>query len=168
MEKLTCPVCGLELTGLEAACPRCTFPNISSASGSEEEKQALEKLVVEFRRRYWSNAKISLNVYTNRLTDDGEVEVAQTEQITLAKAGDLEPGKILWYPEKFARLFGDCTLNVIVESNDGAREEHSVTLENPRVQDFWSVGVLSDEKMNFRIVIGTEKQYSSSGPIAML
>ena len=87
MEKLTCPVCGLELTGLEAACPRCTFPNISSVSGSEEEKQALEKLVVEFRRRYWSNAKISLNVYTNRLTDDGEVEVAQTEQITLAKAG---------------------------------------------------------------------------------
>ena len=167
MEKQMCRVCGLPLSGMEAECPRCKFPVIAMMTGSDEEKEAMDRLVKEYSLKYWSKASVSLRVYSNRLTENGEVEVASSELVLLGKASDFEPGKILWYPEKFARLFVDCSLELMIEDDNGKQETKTVTLENPRVQDFWSVGILPGEQKDFRIVLGTPKQYSKSEPVSL-
>lgn len=164
---MKCKVCGYVLEEGRARCPECGFPVMMMVEGSQQEEQKIAELASGYRRQKLVKASVSLNVYTNEMTDD-QVMVKNQECIVLAAGESLGGDAIIWYPEKFARLEGEPVLRLSVVNSKGETKALSLEIANPKIEDFWQVGVLPEAGMKCRVVLGKMDQYTSTEEISLL
>ena len=164
---MKCKVCQSEIDKGITKCSKCGFPVLQMTQGTAAEEEKLNKLAESFKKKKMENVRISLVVYTNAM-DEYRVKVVRTDEILLASGSHLDVGKILWYPEKFARQSGDCHLNMKVTGSDGNVKNFKVSLKNPNIMDFWKVGIYPMDGMEFKVVVGNETSYSSSDKFSFL
>lgn len=164
---MKCQVCKHEVEQGRARCPVCGFPVIQMVEGDTSEEEKRDELAKNYRRRKLENVSISLKVYTNAM-EDGDIRITDESFILLAEKDALIGDEIIWYPEKFARLTGDCILRIEVANVDGQIKEQDIRIENPDIMDFWQVGVLPLEGFQCRIILGSREKYSISDIISYL
>jgi hypothetical protein len=109
-------------------------------AGTQEEETRGDELAGEYRAKKLGSVKIRLKVYKNELKNE-QVQAVQTDYISLFQGNQWKKEGILWYEERFARLSGDCKINLEVVHTDGKKEESTLLIHNPQVEDFWHVGV---------------------------
>lgn len=169
-----CMVCGLKFEDNEQSttCSRCGFQLPALIGDSEEELNAARgyvvKLAENYRAKYWSSAKLYIEVYNHAVDNNGEVRTLGSEDVFLTETGDFKEGEIKWYGEKFARLTGNISMNVSFGRDGEARTGKTVYIENPAISDFWYVGVKYDGDNKYRIVVGNREKYSASEPFECL
>lgn len=164
---MKCKVCGCELEEGRAMCGKCGFPVMVMVEGDSKEEEKINELAAGYRRKKMAGVGIALKVYTNEMVD-GDVKVKNEAYITLADGDSLSGNTICWYPEKFARLTGDCNIQVSVVNTQGETKNYTMTLANPNIMDFWQVGVLPEDGFKCRIVLGNTKKYVASDVISYL
>ncbi len=163
-----CMVCGLEIAEneLSTRCKRCGFPFPALIGGSEEEIENAKKNAAlyaqDYRSKYWTSAKIYLEVYNHAVDNNGGVRTLGAEDIFLAETKDFREGEIKWHGEKFARLTGNITLKVSYGHDGEKRNVITLAVENPSITDFWNAGVKYEGKDMYRIAIGTPQKFSLS------
>jgi hypothetical protein len=158
---MKCLSCGMQFGDELVRCPRCGFPVIGLVDDSEESREQVLKMAADYRKKHWAGAKIYLEVYTNLITN-GEVKVEEKSYILLGETKEMSEGEIRWYPEKFARLKGYCELNVAVENGDAERRVIKLTVPNPKINDFWQVGLKKQADDACCIVVGNENKYAEA------
>lgn len=164
---MKCKVCNYAMNPGMAKCPKCGFPVLQMVKGDGAEEKRMKELADKFRKKKVETVKIWMTVCTNTKVND-KVNVAKEENILLARGEQLLKAPILWYPEKFARLSGNCRLKLSIVHTDGRCEKKDVLINNPNINDFWSVGIMPLDGMEFRVVLGNEKTYSSSDKFSFL
>ena len=163
---MKCLVCGLEFSDDVARCPRCKFYVPGATDDSEESRKIIKDMADEYRRKYWSAAKVFLKVYTNKVNGD-KVVTAKTDELYIGETDKLNKGEILWNGEKFARLYGDCELNVVVDREGEERKTHALYVANPKLSDFWNVGLKKQNDDQYCITVGNNSKYAESEPFSI-
>lgn len=158
---MKCLVCGLELDDELVRCPRCKFYVPGATDDSEESRKRIKELADEYRRKYWSAAKVFLEVYTNAVKDDKVVTV-KTDELFIGETDKINDGEIAWNGEKFARLHGDCQLNIVVDREGEARKKLKLSVENPKISNYWHVGLKKQSDDRYCITVGSNSKYAES------
>ena len=104
---MKCYVCGMDHVSREdGECPDCGF-QLASMSGAEslqEYEAAVKEMADEYRELYREAVTVGLTVYSYKEDEAGEnLVIDKIEEIPLL-GNESSVGKILWYPEAFARL----------------------------------------------------------------
>lgn len=165
-----CEVCGTEKDANSARCSVCGFPYIGISGLTEDElqesRERVRKAAGEYRAKYWNCGKLYLEVYTNKLEND-KIKVAKTERILLGDYRELPEDEIVWYSgEKFARLVGNCKLNLIAEWN-GVEKAFEVNVKNPNTDGFWYVGIKRLAETKLCLAVGDKSKFSLSLPVSL-
>ena len=163
---MLCLVCKNEMDPNAAKCPRCGFPVIHVPDGDEAGRQAALEMAEQYRGEFWADWEILLEVRTNPLREGG-LDVDR-DHVKLADWRELEPGKILWYQESFARVSGTAVvLKCMVRRADETPRVISCTLAVPDTDTFWQVGVVGTET-GFRLALGNPASFTQSKEITLL
>ena len=164
---MKCKVCNCEVGSGIAKCSKCGFPMLQMVQGDSAEEKHMNDLASSFRKKKVEAVRIYMNVYTNVI--DGErAKIVKEEEILLAKGEHMSGSQILWYSEKFAQLSGECQLKLNIVRTNGEKTKSSIRLQNPNIDDFWQVGILPLDGMEFQVVLGNQRAYSSSERISYL
>lgn len=164
---MRCRVCNSEIDTGIAKCPKCGFPVLQMVKGDVAEEKKMNELAENFRKKKVETVSVQMVVYSNGIEND-KPKVIKEDYILLAKGEQLLGHEIIWYPENFARLSGDCKLRVRLIRTNGESQDVDISVENPNIMDFWKIGVAPQDGMAFKIVLGSKKSYSSSEKISYL
>ena len=164
---MKCKVCNCEVSSGIAKCSRCGFPVLQMVQGNADEEKRMNDLASSFRKKKIEPVRIYMNVYTNAMDGD-HAKVVKEEEILLAAGEQMTGSQILWYPEKFAQLSGECQVKLNIVRTSGEKTYLPVSLRNPNISDFWQVGILPLDGMEFQVVLGNQKSYSDSERISYL
>ncbi len=164
---MKCKICKHEMNPGIAKCPKCGFPALQMMKGNAEEEKKVNELANNFRKNKIAPVKIEMTVYTNAMEND-KVKVVKEEKILLAKGEQLLESEIIWFSENFARLSGDCKLKLSIVHTNGEMENVTVSVENPNIMDFWKVGIMPLDGLEFKVVLGNKKIYSCSDKFSYL
>lgn len=158
---MKCLCCGMDFSVDLGKCPRCKFPVIGLTDDSEESRKQLLKMAADYRKKHWHECKVFLEVYSNKIKNY-EVVTEAKEYILLGETSKMPSGGIRWNAEKFARLNGDCKLNVAIECEGTDRKLIKLSVANPKINDFWQVGLKKKTDDAYCIVVGNEAKYTES------
>lgn len=164
---MKCKVCNCEVTSGLAKCSKCGFPMLQMVKGDVEEEKKINELAKNFRKKKVEPVRVQLKVYTNAM-ENNTVKVVKEENILLAQGQQLLEDTIIWYPENFARLSGDCELKLNLIRTNGKPQEISISVANPNIKDFWKIGLQPLEGMEFQVVLGNKNTHSCSDKISYL
>ncbi|MEE0751176.1 hypothetical protein [Frisingicoccus sp.] len=164
---MECKVCGSALEEGRVRCPECGFPVMMMVEGTLQEKEKIEELARDYRKKKLAAASVALIVYTNEISGD-QVTVKAQECIVLASGEKLSGHAIVWYPECFARLDGHPTLRLSIVNSKGETRVQSMEIANPQIQDFWQIGVLPEAGFKCRLVLGNADKYTVTESISLL
>ena len=164
---MKCKICNCEVPSGSAKCLKCGFPVLQMVQGDAAEEQKMNELAENFRKKKVAPVCIYLTVYTNELNKN-QVKVVQTEKILLAQGEQLLSSGIIWYPEKFARLSGVSKLDLSVTHTNGETKNRSISVSNPNIEEFWQVGIVPLNGMEFKVALGNAATYSCSETISYL
>ena len=164
---MKCKICNCELTSGTAKCLKCGFPVLQMIKGDAAEEQKMNDLVKNFRKKKVEPVRIYLTVYKNAIEKD-KVKVVETEKILLAKGDQMIGTEIIWYPEKFARLSRVGQIQLSVVHTNEQEKEVKVSMPVPNISDFWQVGVVPLDGMEFKLALGNVTTYSCSETISYL
>ena len=103
-----------------------------------------------------------------KYTDYDKVKVVKEDKILLAQGDQLAGNQIIWYPENFARLSGDCKLKLSLVHTNGDLEDMNISVANPNIMDFWNIGIMPLEGLEFKVVLGNKNTYSCSDKFSYL
>lgn len=164
---MKCRVCNSEINVGIAKCPKCGFPVLQMVKGDAAEEKKMNELADNFRKKKVGPVRIQMTVYTNALEND-KVKVVKEEDILLAQGEQLLENGIIWYPENFARLSGDCKLKLKLIRTNGESQTLNISVANPNIMDFWKIGVQPLDGLEFKVVLGNTNGYSSSDKFSYL
>ena len=160
---MKCLVCGNENVDKRSGeCPDCGFELIGwTGSGDQEEYMEIVKEMVEdYRRDYRKTISVALLVPTYESDEGGTLTMKSEDPIVLAGETPAESvGEVKWYPERFARLdAGEALklqLSISSANNGGLKKEVEMTAPDWG-SVFWKIGILEEDNLHFRLVLGAE------------
>ena len=164
---MKCKICNCEVTSGSAKCLKCGFPVLQMIKGDAAEEQKMNELANNFRKKKVEPVRIYLTVYKNAIEKD-QVKVVETENILLAQGNQLLNTAIIWYPEKFARLSSVGQIKLSVVHTNGQTQEIEISMPTPNVSDFWQIGIVPLNGMEFKLALGNTATYSCSEKISYL
>ena len=164
---MKCKVCNCEVGSGIAKCSRCGFPVLQMVNGGAEEEKYMNELASSIRKKKFDPVRIYMTVYTNKI-EENRAKAVKEDQILLAKGDQMLHSDILWYPEKFAQLSGECRVKLNIIHTNSERCEISVDIQNPQINDFWQIGVRPLAGMEFQLVLGNQTTYRCSDRISYL
>ncbi len=164
---MKCKVCNNEMNPGIAKCLRCGFPVLQMVKGDSAEEKKMNELAENFRKKMIGPVKIQMTVYTNAMENDN-VKIVKEDKILLAQGEQLFGKQIIWYPENFARLSGECKLKLSLVHTNGDLENLNISVDNPNIMDFWNVGIMPLEGLEFKVVLGNKNAYSCSDKFSYL
>lgn len=159
-----CKCCGHEVVG--SKCPYCGCMNIAlldnSASSTESERCNKYKMkIIEQLRDFSIEAyNYKWNETTSKLELVGRIH-------TKIADGNDSFGKIKWSEKSFGQNFDDNekerTVTIGYEFKD---QKHTINavLKTVKCDDFWKIGIRLNDDLTISIYLGTESNYTSSGP----
>ncbi|MBQ2288240.1 MAG: hypothetical protein II251_05995 [Lachnospiraceae bacterium] len=164
---MKCKICNHEMNPGIAKCPKCGFPVLQMVKGDAAEEKRMNELADNFRKKKMEPVRIQMTVYTNAMEND-KVKVVKEDKILLAQGDQLAGNQIIWYPENFARLSGDCKLKLSLVHTNGDLEDMNISVANPNIMDFWNIGIMPLEGLEFKVVLGNKNTYSCSDKFSYL
>lgn len=160
---MKCYVCGMDHVSREdGECPDCGF-QLASMSGAEslqEYEAAVKEMAEEYRELYREAVTVGLVVYSYKEDEAGEnLVIDQTEEIPLLGT-ESSVGKILWYPEAFARIEAGekVSLTLSVEKPRAGKIEKQAEFTAPDWGSvFWKIGILEKEQLSFTLILAADE-----------
>lgn len=160
---MKCLVCGNEHVDKKTGeCPDCGFELIGwTGSGEQEEYMKIMGAMVEdYRKDYRKTISVNLLVPSYESNEEGILTMKSEDPIVLAGENPVEPmGRVKWYPERFARMDAGEAIKFQLSINSarkkGLKKEVEMTAPNWG-SVFWKVGILEEDQLHFRLVLGAE------------
>ena len=160
---MKCYVCGMDHVSREdGECPDCGF-QLASMSGAEslqEYEAAVKEMAEEYRELYREAVTVGLTVYSYKEDEAGEnLVIDKIEEIPLL-GSESSVGKILWYPEAFARIEAGekVSLTLSVEKPRQGKIEKKAEFTAPDWGSvFWKIGILEKEQLSFTLILAADE-----------
>lgn len=154
--KNECLVCGKVFEG--NSCPRCSFPVIYYAEGSEVDS-VIEKhkpIIEAHRAKFFNSIKLGVMIYRSK-DEGGKTAPDRKEKLPFGTLSECF-GKELWLAQSFARIPGVKELNVCLYAEfKGETYERTVTVPNIEAPGFQYLGVCAGED-SFRVRLKNESE----------
>lgn len=161
---MKCYVCGMDHVSREdGECPDCGF-QLASMSGAEslqEYEAAVKEMADEYRELYRESVTVGLTVYSYKEDEAGEnLVIDKIEEIPLL-GNESSVGKILWYPEAFARIEAGekVSLTLSVEKPREGKIEKKAEFTAPDWGSvFWKIGILEKKQLSFTLILAADEK----------
>ena len=164
---MKCLVCGSdEVNKKTGECPGCGFEMISwTGSGEQGEYlQIMEEMAKDYHADLRKEISVELLVPSYERNSEGNLNIKSEDFIVLAGKEEEKPGTVKWYPERFARMDAGekICLRLSIKRTSGKELKKEVEMTAPDWGSvFWKIGILEEEKLHFRLVLGSEENDGS-------
>lgn len=159
---MKCYVCGKEnLDTALSHCSQCGFPLLKIVGG-EQARDEIQKMVRDYREKYFGNAKIGVTSYSYELERNLKLHEKFLTVLT-ERYLDLKRGEIAWSERSFAAIgAGEIfVLKVLIEM-DEKKVQKEISMTAPETSSPWKIGVLPEDEVSFSIVVGETENYARS------
>lgn len=162
--QMECIVCGTENSGF--VCPVCGY--MSSASYGDDVDFAKEiERADEYRAGMLARVRVKIPVYSykNKIKmEDRQLLVEEPDIGSIELEGcQMKLNQPIWFSEEFCNQERDLELNYEIVTIDGKSDICREKLENPGIEDeTWKIGMILRPELKIQLIVGNEKQYSTS------
>lgn len=173
---MKCLSCGTEIdSGKHSVCPVCGLDIVSFIADTDAELVELINNERNYAKTYFdrivNKMQIRISVYNysaKELSDLENGNMVEKEDALIFDIGELEIGKVQWFPEAFVRIKKDFNLKVMITDRNEVTVT-SVLMKDPQCDgDYQQIGVLLKEGLGLEILTGVEEKYSSSERIELI
>ena len=166
---MRCIACNKELEAGVAKCSLCGFPVIQSVQSSEEDLLQMKQVGQDFIKNKLSGISIGIVTYDYTL-ENRKVNLDGETEIVIANADSLTYDSIVWCDKKFEPIEVK-TKSVVFKlfvSNAQEKRMFSVRLNTENINTIATVGVVLDDELTARVLIGEKSKYISTEKIQLV
>ncbi len=166
---MRCIACNKELEAGVAKCSLCGFPVIQSVQSSEEDLLQMKQVGQDFLKNKLAGISIGIVTYDYTL-ENRRVNLEGETEIVIANAENLTYDSIVWCDKKFEPIEVK-TKSVVFKlfiNNASGKRMFSVRLNTESIDNITEVGVVLDEGLTARVLIGEKAKYISTEKIELI
>lgn len=165
-----CLLCNKSINPDIAKCPVCGFRVIHTTyKNNEINNNVFKQIKIDYLEYKLSGISVGLKVYDYAVTENDVTIIAEND-IILCECKNLRPNEITWFNDIFEEIISDrkFALCVFVKKQNESNRVFKVDIMPNRNISHSKIGVILDNGLTFRIVIGKENDYISSRAIQLL
>ncbi len=166
---MKCVACNKELDSGVAKCPLCGFPVIQTVDPTADDLKQMKEVGLDFLKNKLSGISIGVVAYDYSLENrkinlEGEVETI------IANADSLTYDSILWCDKEFEPInikTKSIAFKLFINNNQEKRI-FSVKLNTENIDKIADIGVVLDNELTVRVLIGEKSKYISTDKIQLV